>query len=172
MFFPPPLKFRTAGFPQYGFKVKIRGSLREHGQEESSSRPQLIHHLSSYLVRSCCSRSRVLPQAASSPSDASTSPQRPLAQPPVMLSGNVLAYYGLIRVSLFLSSLYVLCDESLARDQAQRASPLLSAYLFHHAIFSTPVDKWAFDCSGSFSLAFPLLSRGRHPRASTGRHRC
>jgi hypothetical protein len=25
---PPPLKFRTAGFPQYGFKQAVRGTLR------------------------------------------------------------------------------------------------------------------------------------------------
>jgi hypothetical protein len=28
VFSPPPLKFRTAGFPQYGFKRKLRGDLR------------------------------------------------------------------------------------------------------------------------------------------------
>ena len=32
MFPPPPLKFRTAGFPQYGFKLDMsHGDLRQRG---------------------------------------------------------------------------------------------------------------------------------------------
>ena len=44
VFPPPPLKFRTAGFPQYGFKQEFDHDLREpkfliHGQKPCSSSP-------------------------------------------------------------------------------------------------------------------------------------
>ena len=82
----PPLKFRTAGFPQYGFKREVDADLREKKNiytTPKSARP-----------------TPVAPKGMSvgiGPVDALV--QRPLAHHPVMLSGWINAYYGLIRAT-------------------------------------------------------------------------
>ena len=51
MFLPPPLKFRTVGFPQYGFKREFCRDLRSPGVDRACTLRQLIRGQSSYLGR-------------------------------------------------------------------------------------------------------------------------
>ena len=51
VFSPPPLKFRTVGFPQYGFKREFDRDLRPPGVARAVTPRQLIRGLSSYLRR-------------------------------------------------------------------------------------------------------------------------
>jgi hypothetical protein len=96
----PPLKFRTAGFPQYGFKRDVERDLRH----QAYTRPE---------------SSVMSPVAHTGKQDGLTVKdlpvQRPLARQRVMLSRRVIAYYGLIRASHCLPSSYVFDDGSLRR---------------------------------------------------------
>ena len=47
---PPPLKFRTVGFPQYGFKQAVRDALRHHGL--TLTFPQWLSRPCAFLFRS------------------------------------------------------------------------------------------------------------------------
>jgi len=99
----PPLKFRTAGFPQYGFKPAFPRDLRRRRRAAARRRP---------LIRgpqSACPPPGGIPVAGASRrararrwggGSGRTSPvQRPLAVRRVVLSRRVIAYYGLIRGS-------------------------------------------------------------------------
>jgi hypothetical protein len=66
----PPLKFRTAGFPQYGFKRAVSRALRP--RSGALTRPQWRSFPSA-----CCFRSRVLTQAARTASDTTHPPSGP-----------------------------------------------------------------------------------------------
>ena len=100
VFPPPPLKFRTAGFPQYGFKPVVNGNLHPHGLicRPSFFRPRAIQPNKG-------SRRTV---SASSDSSRSIPVQWPLARRRVVLSRRVIAYYGLIRGSGTLPTPYIL----------------------------------------------------------------
>ncbi len=70
--------------------------------------------------------------------------QRPLARQTVLLSARVLAYYGLIRASPPLPTLYVLCAWGLARRFALgwvREGPQFTLLVCSlRAVFRTPTD--------------------------------
>ena len=51
MSLPPPLKFRTVGFPQYGFKREFCRDLHPPGVVRTDTPRQLIRGESSYLGR-------------------------------------------------------------------------------------------------------------------------
>ncbi|MEW6234818.1 MAG: hypothetical protein AB1656_05470 [Candidatus Omnitrophota bacterium] len=98
----PPLKFRTAGFPQYGFKLEFDGDLRP---TSTYTPPQ--------------PRSQVpivLADILAEPSYGGDPVQRPLARQRVMLSRRVIAYYGLIRASGPLPSAYYSSSDGDASD--------------------------------------------------------
>ena len=103
----PPLKFRTAGFPQYGFKASLSDRTFPHpdavkcAPHMPTPRPGLCRpSLASATARRCGSES--------TPAGASTSrcargraslPQGSLARVRVVLSRSVVAYYDPIRQS-------------------------------------------------------------------------
>ena len=90
----PPLKFRTAGFPQYGFKREVGDDLRWTCQ--------LIRRPS--RVASPCGACAHVQRG----SLADAPVQRPLARQAVMLSARVVAYYGLIRATRLPPTAYLL----------------------------------------------------------------
>src|SRR5271157_596748 len=95
-----PLKFRTAGFPQYGFKQDFSRDLQWF--IPPYARPQLLTRLPKV------GPSPLLGLAPNRPLSASVSAlltQRPLARNRVILSRSLFAYYGLIRPSRSLPSL-------------------------------------------------------------------
>ncbi len=100
VFPPPPLKFRTAGFPQYGFKRDTRATTF------AEPKARLILGASPgpcpLWPRRACRAGAVLLSALV---------QRPLARQRVMLSRRVLAYYGLMCPSRLLSPAYFLRHE-------------------------------------------------------------
>ncbi len=72
--------------------------------------------------------------------------QRPLARRRVMLSRRVVAYYGLIRASEFLSATYEFAAEAAAPKEIgfgreSRGSPIYSAGLCSRAASLTPVPR-------------------------------
>jgi hypothetical protein len=88
---PPPLRFRTAGFPQYGSKPDCSAAV--------FVRRNLTTGLSA-----ANGRSTIMPQLSRTASGWRTADLRlpvlrPLARHRVMLSRRVIAYYGLIRAS-------------------------------------------------------------------------
>ena len=105
-------------------------------------------------------------QCGTTPSNANTSIQRPLARHRVMLSRRVIAYYGLIRVSGFLSATYGFAAEAAAPKDIglgweSRGSPIYSAGLCSRAASLTPVaPKSASDCCFLFGFSLHLLVKG------------
>jgi len=102
--FPPaPLKFRTAGFPQYGFKPALGSHLRRRANArrlidgQSPARPRTLVSPQGEIT----ARTR---RGIASPQNCPV--QRPLARQRVILSRRVDAYYGLIRGSRPLPTTY------------------------------------------------------------------
>jgi len=124
MFPPPSLKFRTSGFPQYGFKLEFRDDLH-HNPAGLSTRPASARTIMTYTHPKLFSRNEAAQratrrrtltvQAVLRSSDQSTPVQRPLAPRWVVLSHRILAYYGLIRHSRSLRSIYGLIRTVFAR---------------------------------------------------------
>ena len=129
----PPLKFRTAGFPQYGFKREVESDLRRRNGCRLIRPPSRI--LVSYGPFG----------QDGGDSEFDTPVQRPLARQPVMLSSQVIAYYGLIRTTPSHSTAYLL---RLPSNSGKEWVPNLSCTsVFLHAIPSTPVYRLgALDC--------------------------
>jgi hypothetical protein len=84
----PPLKFRTVGFPQYGFKQALRRDLRRPKSDLNVGYSGRLRP--ARLVRI---------QAARPTTGFHAPAQWPLAPPAVMLSASLFAYYGHIRAS-------------------------------------------------------------------------
>jgi len=84
-----PLKFRTAGFPQYGFKPE---SIRRHLHRLRRLIGDLKRRRPPDLVIPALSRGQGRDRRC-------VPVQRPLARRRVVLSRRVVAYYGLIRAS-------------------------------------------------------------------------
>ena len=137
----PPLKFRTSGFPQYGFKLEFNATFtrrcrlkrrtRIHRCPRAYTKPKLCHTLvvqqqagrlaitkrtiqsrGPWLPSGLCCPARSLPSMASSETLA---PSRRLIFF-VQVGPCPTVLYGLVR----------------------RGSPICSAFLFHRAIFRTP----------------------------------
>jgi hypothetical protein len=104
VFLPPPLKFRTAGFPRYGFKREVRTATF------ATRRGDLYAALAPALAP-CGPEGHVCYWAGAVLRSALV--HRPLARQRVLLSRQVFAYYGLIRASRFLPPIYALDDGSL-----------------------------------------------------------
>lgn len=127
----PPLKFRTVGFPQYGFKPAL---LPRPSGPPYQGRP---------LIRGrspADPASQRRPQCGGSRRGRSDPPvQRSLARQPVILSGRVFAYYDLIRGSGLLAPIsFSLYDATLPIAGKPRASPIYSACPSVRAAFRTP----------------------------------
>jgi hypothetical protein len=122
--FPPPsLKFRTSGFPQYGFKLEFSSDLRQRATG-LSVRPASACFTMTYTLPQLSppdgaaqwtTRKGITTiQAVRHPSCENDPVQRPLARLRVMLSRWVIAYYGLIRHSRPLRSIYELLRTAFA----------------------------------------------------------
>ena len=98
-------------------------------------------------------------QCGTTPSNANTSIQRPLARQRVMLSRRVIAYYGLIRDSESLPATYEFAAESAAPKEIglrweSRGSPIYSAGLCSRAASLTPVTpESVHDCYFLFGVS-------------------
>jgi hypothetical protein len=96
----PPLKFRTTGFPQYGFKLDCSAA--------TFTRPLLAatlyatNHPPPYPFVPCGQVVGAVSQ--------DVPVQRPFALCTVLLSAQILRYYGLICVSPGFPPIYVLDD--------------------------------------------------------------
>jgi hypothetical protein len=160
VFLPPPLKFRTAGFPQYGFKREIR--VATFAVPRSDLYAALAPALAPYGPEGhvCCWAGAVLRSALI---------HRPLARQRVLLSRQVFAYYGLIRASRLLPPIYGLDDGVFAlpfgpggtREGPQFTLPIS----FFRAVFRTPADRAI--ALGCFFIArfglYPISVVGRRP---------
>jgi hypothetical protein len=140
--FPPPsLKFRTAGFPQYGFKPELDGNLRLISTYmPAQPRPQdpMATHVACQrtpLAQALQSRGPWLPSGLCCPAGslltmASSEPRHP----------HLAAYF--LRLQSVLGT---------------GGSPLLAASLSSRAISRTPVDQ-----SGACDCSFPDHASLRH----------
>ena len=104
-----PLKFRTAGFPQYGFKPAVGGHLRPRGLIGAPESFRCSLTIAQRAIAALCRRRGEL--------RPDTPAQRPLARRRVMLSRRVNAYYGLIRASGPLRVAYGFAGRSLPRGR-------------------------------------------------------
>ncbi len=170
----PPLKFRTAGFPRYGFKASMssRAFLQDHDLKPIPGiQPPPSHSLLPPSARchgggSPGTESKSIRALACRCSGGSPSlPQGPLAPARVMLSRSIVAYYDPIRQSHRHAAtsrpgrLYAapsLCGNASA---TRGTFPTFAAVLSVHAADPTPVVR----------QAFPLCSPGdsRLPRIIT-----
>ena len=105
-------------------------------------------------------------QCGTTPSNSNMSIQRPLARRQVMLSRQVIAYYGLIRDSESLPATYVFAARDAAPKEIGlrwefRGSPIYSAELCSRAASHTPVaPKSANDCYFLFGISLHLQGTG------------
>jgi len=174
----PPLKFRTAGFPQYGFKWTVSGDLRRHpkGLSAVHIRPMTPSYTPPQLQlpgirdpRRDYPFENLSVQCGTIPSNSNTSIQRPLARHRVMLSRRVIAYYGLIRASESLSATYGFAAEFAAPKEIglrweSRGSPIYSAGLDSRAASHTPVARRVrVTVSSPSVLAFTFQLQARRP---------
>lgn len=136
VFLPPPLKFRTVGFPQYGFKREVRTAIFAALRDDlyAALAPALAPYGPEGHVG--CLTGAVLRSALV---------HRPLARQRVVLSRQVSAYYGLIRASRLLPPIYALDDGSLPFPSApggKREGPQFTLLIsFFRAVFRTPADQ-------------------------------
>jgi len=93
--------------------------------------------------------------------------QRPLARRRVVLSRQVVAYYGLIRGSRTLPTTYALRRRVFALRPRPGDSLLYSACPSLRAVFRTPADRMAKGCSTSIRDSLRPFVRGSASAAST-----
>ena len=132
-----PLKFRTAGFPKYGFKPALGRHLRRWAHTRRYRRPESRSPATTLAPRgaiAALSRHRVAVRR-------NRPVQRPLARQRVILSRRVIAYYGLIRGSRSLPSAYVLRRRVFALRPKPGDSLLYSACPSVRAVCRTPADR-------------------------------
>jgi hypothetical protein len=142
----PPLKFRTSGFPQYGFKLDVEHDLRPEGLIRAPSR----------VLVPCGPCGQAI---GFGPHGAPV--QRPFARRRVMLSHPLKRYYGLIRATRDLLPTYVFVRQVFASRPATRGSPLYSARVCQRATFRTPADRAAaLGCSLAARTSLRLLHTG------------
>jgi len=129
----PPLKFRTAGFPQYGFKPVVGGNLRPHaGLYAAQASSALAHNSPSRAIAALRRRRGELRPNAPA--------QRPLARQRVVLSRRVNAYYGLIRASRSSRRLIVLRPPGLCLGGQGREGPWFELRVFRSV--PSPIPRW------------------------------
>ena len=98
--------------------------------------------------------------------------QRPLARQPVVLSGRVIAYYGLIRASPPLPPLYVLCSGpwpcGLLWAEIERVPNLLCLSVpFVPSSVPRRMERLPLAVASPFTLAFTFFAQVRHIRIAT-----
>ena len=154
---PPPLKFRTAGFPQYGFKREIRPT--SFVARKSNLYVALAPALAPCSPEGpvCCLAGAVL---------LSSLVHRPLARRRVLLSRRVFAYYGLIRASLPLPPIYVLDGGPLPFHRARAGVERFPNLLCLSVSFVPPslprqTGRLPLAIASSPTLAFPQFPGGR-----------
>lgn len=151
--FPPPsLKFRTVGFPQYGFKREVDADLHPC-PTRSSARPAYPRRTRTYTTPKLPSPAGAAQranrngiqriQAVLRPSADNTPVQRPLAHQWVMLSHRITAYYGLIRHSRPLRSIYGLVRAGFARRSCLGWCRELPQFNLHGCPYVPPsLPRW------------------------------
>jgi hypothetical protein len=177
----PPLKFRTAGFPQYGFKASLSGrafpAARAVKPLPASAPPRSVcidpspasatDALAWLSVQAWpCFREPLCerPRAAL--------PQGPLAPVRVLLSRSIVAYYDPIRRSRRHAATSRPCRLYAAPSLCGSASathetfPTFPAVLSARAVDLTPVGpRSPTRCARAAIPGFLVLSASRHPRA-------
>ncbi len=164
-FLLPPLKFRTAGFPQYGFKLERlwRPSPNRFGLSmlPAYAKPAWTYTPTLAGDRRLCSPCGHVRRAPSHRFSQSRGPWLgggfccPAASMLTMASSESLT--SSLRL---MSSAQGLCTPGAA-VRAARASPLYSAHLCHRAAFRTPVNRApAFGCCFGVRTSLRLLRRG------------
>ena len=116
----PPLKFRTASFPQYGFKP-AHASATFTGRFLSAYRPPL----------SACRLPAFIPQPAGPELLMPTTGPVALGSHPVLLSGRFIAYYGHICASVGHPSAYGLFRRAAGCPAQPQRVPNLLCQSFH-----------------------------------------
>ena len=154
----PPLKFRTAGFPQYGFKASMSDrafpqarNLKPAPGIRSLPRSLLLPFARFHVRGSPGSVSKTIQASACRCAGGLPSlPQGSLAPVRVMLSRSILAYYSPMRQSrrhaatsrpLRLYAAPSLCGSASA---TRETFPTFAAVLSLHAADPTPVVHRAF----------------------------
>ncbi len=157
VFPPPPLKFRTAGFPQYGFKREIRTATFDGARGRlicgASPGPCLLWpRRASVKLSGGRSPERSRPEALGSPAGYAVPPGLGLLRPHVSLSAPLLG--------LSASSRRV-CVRPARPDGEPRGSPIYSACLSSRAAFRTPADRTvAPGCSFTARSGLRLICTG------------
>ena len=146
MFPSPPLKFRTTGFPQYGFKWDVKHDLR-HRTTYTCPKPR---SLALWLLRAC-RRAAVQwpshPEALRSAAGYAVPPPQPVLWPHLRLSEPP--------ADLCLRRRVFACRP------APRGSPLYSTCVCRRAAFRTPVDRvGALGCCFPTRTSFRRLCNG------------
>ena len=158
--FPPPsLKFRTVGFPQYGFKREVHGDLRRAVLARTYTPCQCDPRILIAIAGICSGSSVAAPPV-----------QRPLARQRVVLSRQVSAYYGLIRDSGLLPLTYALYSGSLWPNYfppGDQRFPNLLCVSVAHVPHSVPrwIVRLLLTVTSSHVLAFAIFVLARHPLA-------
>ncbi len=189
----PPLKFRTSGFPQYGFKLEFNHDLQS-ARDGLSARPAYAHRSPPYTWPKLPTRKRDIPQrirwavrsGAYAQSDLTSSfrsnpVQRPLALQRVMLSRQVSAYYGLIRHSRLLPPAYFLRPGGSLPDGLVWAGTERLPNLLRMSLSSVPpsvprrTERVLVTIPSPLMLVLRLFRRGStsaHPRTSVPAWSC
>jgi hypothetical protein len=165
----PPLKFRTTGFPQYGFKLAFSRSDLPLPVRVLSDRSAFARFpISLYLA----ARPPLCPYGpcghVSGAYRQAVPTQRSLAHQPVMLSDRVIAYYDLICASQSRPLLYVLWLRTLPDDLLgagiERVPNLLClSVLFVPSPVPRRTERLLLTVPSPLALAFILFARIRHP---------
>jgi hypothetical protein len=150
----PPLKFRTVGFPQYGYKASLSDRACQHSDEVKSppdirSTPSCwsltFARVRTATARWALSPTRPVPRRAAVHAAVAALPQGSLAPAPVMLSRAITAYYDPIRQSRKHATISWHCHLFAAPSLCGSASatretfPTFAAVLSTRAIDHTPV---------------------------------
>jgi len=146
-----------------------------------SARPTFTRSLATYMGLKSLTQNRTLnlrrrakAQAGLSSLSKDTPVQRPLAPREVMLSSQLVAYYGLIRNSQPLPSIYELYDESLPYGLVWAGIERLPNFL-RMSLLSVPssvprrAKRLPLTVPSPSVLAFAIFAQARHPRSHTRR---
>ena len=132
----PPLKFRTAGFPQYRLQTRLTP------RPPSPACPRrLIGRHCRYLRPRRLIRNRTCVQAAPRTSDHDRESSGPWLPSPVVLSGRLVAYYGHICASGGHPTAYGLFRQAAGPTRQPQRVPNLLCQSVHP--MPSPVLRWS-----------------------------
>ena len=155
MFPSPPLKFRTSGFPQYGFKRGVGCDLRS--RTCTHPKPTVLISMAANGMDDEISRSGI-------------PVQRPLARQGVMLSPRVVAYYSLIRTSRGLPSTYGFDDRSWLPPVARGPQFTLRVRSIVPSLGPRRTERSHAAVASPPAVAFAGFAAARHPHSRA--YRC